>query len=210
MTGGDDETLSLLQKWHGGDRQALATLVERDRRWVEERVRARRGEGLRQLSETRDDVQDLMLRALQYSPRFRCADRRQFRGLLTRMIENMLIDRSRSAANKRRDVRLESLFADSCITIDPALACETAPPEAAAKNEELAWVRLGLEFLDPDERDLIWRRQLLEHELAQIAADQGLAVDAVRMRFNRALLRLAGIVQRLQSGDLAALLGDPQ
>ncbi len=207
MRASDDETLSLLEQWHGGDRRALANLVERDRRWVEDRVRSRRGASLRRLSETHDDVQDLMLRALQYSPRFLCTDRRQFRALLARMIENLLIDRSRAAAARRQEFRLESFFGDSRLTLDPALAGGAQPIEAAAHSEEMAWMRLGLEFLDADERDLIWRRQLLEHGLAEIAADLQIAPDAVRMRCNRALLRLAGIVQRLQSGGLPELLG---
>ncbi|MCA8965088.1 MAG: sigma-70 family RNA polymerase sigma factor [Planctomycetes bacterium] len=207
MRAPDDETRTLLEQWHGGDRQALATLVERDRRWVEDRVRRRRGASLRRLSETHDDVQELMVRALQYSPRFLCTDLRQFRALMARMIENLLIDRSRAAAARRQEYRLESFLGDSRITLDPALAGGALPIEAAERNEEMAWMRLGLEFLDPEERDLIWRRQLLEHSLAEIGADLQIAPDAVRMRFNRALLRLAGIVQRLQAGDLQELLG---
>ncbi len=203
-----DETLGLLERWHGGDRQALSQLVERDRRWVEERVRNRRGASLRRLSDTHDDVQDLMLRALQYSPRFLCRDRGQFRALLARMIENLLVDRSRSAAARNHDRRLDSLFGDSRISLDPAIATADQPAEVAARNEEIAWMRLGLEFLDAEERDVIWRRQLLEQGFAEIAAEDGIAADAVRMRFNRAMLRLAGVVQRLQAGDLAQLLDD--
>jgi RNA polymerase sigma factor (sigma-70 family) len=157
---------------------------------------------------THDDVQDLMLRALQYAPRFVCRDRQQFRGLLARMIENLLTDRARSLASRTREVHLQSVFADSRISLDPALAQSAGATEAAARNEELAWMRLGLEFLEPDERDVIWRRQLLEQSFGEIAAADGVQPDAVRMRFNRAVLRLAGVVQRLQQGQVHELLGN--
>jgi DNA-directed RNA polymerase specialized sigma24 family protein len=201
-----DETHELLQRWHGGDREALAALVERDRRWVEDRVRRRRGAALQQLAETNDDFQDLMLRALQYSPRFLCRDRDQFRALLARMLENQLTDRARSLAAKGREIHFDSI-ADSRLSLDPALAESAQAPRAAAQNEELAWMRLGLEFLEPEERDVIWRRQFLEQGFADIAAADGTQADAVRMRFNRALLRLAGVVQRLQAGKVQELLG---
>lgn len=208
MHASDDETMSLLRRWHDGDRQALAALVERDREWVENIVRRRRSPNLRRLSETRDDVQDLMVEALQYSPRFLCADRRQFRSLIARMIGNLLIDRSRSVAARHPERHIDSVLPDSRISLDPAIAIESPPFEAAAQQEELAWMRLGLEFLEPAERDLIRRRQLQETPFPEIAAELGAPVNTVRMRFNRALLRLAGIVQRLQAGQLSELLGD--
>lgn len=204
-----DETLDLLQRWHGGDREALAALVERDRDWVENRVRRRRGAALQQFNETNDDVQDLMLRALQYAPRFLCRDRRQFRALLARMIENLLADRARSLAARARELHFESI-ADSRLGLEPELLQSGGALQAAAQNEELAWMRLGLEFLDPDERDVIWRRQFREESFADIAAADGHQPDAVRMRFNRAVLRLAGIVQRLQAGRVQELLGDDE
>jgi DNA-directed RNA polymerase specialized sigma24 family protein len=147
-----------------------------------------------------------MLRALQYAPRFLCRDRGQFRALLARMIENLLTDRARALAAKGREVHFES-FADSRLDLDPALAQSAQATRAAARDEELGWMRLGLEFLEPEERDVIWRRQFLEQGFADIATADGSQPDAVRMRFNRALLRLAGVVQRLQAGRMQELLG---
>ncbi|MBM4061154.1 MAG: RNA polymerase sigma factor [Planctomycetes bacterium] len=208
MSGPDDETVSLLRRWHGGDRAALAALVERDRDWVEQAVRRRRGPNLQRLSETHDDVQDLMLKALQYSPRFLCRDRGQFRALIARMIENMLVDRSRSAAARHPERHYESLSAESRLALDPGVPTDAEPGAEAARDEEFDWMRLGLEFLDADDRDLIRRRQLLEQSFVEIAGELGVPANTLRMRFNRAMLRLAGIVQRLQHGELRALLGD--
>lgn len=204
----DDVTVQLLRRWHAGDRGALAELVERDRVWVENHLRRRRGPVLQRLSETRDDVQDLMVRALQYSPRFLCGDRRQFRALLARMIGNLLVDRSRTPAAQHPERHVESLATESRLALDPGLAAEPGQLAAAAQQEELAWVRLGLEFLEAEERELIRRRQLLEQSWEEIAAVDGAPANTVRMRCNRALLRLAGIVQRLQKGELRELLGE--
>jgi DNA-directed RNA polymerase specialized sigma24 family protein len=202
-----DETIELLQRWHGGDAAALAKLVERDRTWVEQQVRRRRGEPLRRHGETVDDVQDLMVRALQYAPRFVCANRRQFRGLLVRMIGNVLADKARRLDRREPPLSLAAA-SQSRLHLDPSLTSATGPCEAAARNEDLAWMQLGMDFLDAADRDLVRQRQFLERGFAEIAADLGATPDGVRMRFQRALLRLAGIVQRLQGGQLDALLAE--
>ena len=203
----DPETVELLQRWHAGDQQALADLVQRDRAWIEARVRQGRGSKLQRHGETMDDFQDLMLRALTYVPRFLCANRRQFRGLLARMLENLLVDKARRLDSRAPEVPLASP-SQSQLVLDPHLASATGPAEAAARNDDIAWMQLGLQFLDAEDRDVVWQRQFLDRSFAEIGAELGAASDAVRMRFHRALLRLAGIVQRQQLGQLDALLGE--
>ncbi len=196
-----DDTLDLLRRWHGGDPDAVARLVDRDRGWVEARLRRRRaarGDG-----DTQDDCQDLMLRVLRYSPRFVCANRRQFRGLLARMIENLVIDRARG--RRRREVHFESV-SESRLDLTMGGVHATDPVDAAARGEDRAWLRLGLEFLAEADRDVVWQRHLEEATFAAIAAEVGSTEDAVRMRYQRALLRLAAIVQRLRGGDVDLLL----
>ena len=121
------------------------------------------------------------------------------------MIENLLTDRARQV-RRRSFAELTGGFAESRLSLDPTVRVATEPGEAAARNEELAWMRIGLEFLSDDERSLVERRQLEEQGFAEIADQDGGTPDAVRMRFNRALLRLAGIVQRLQGGGLDSVL----
>ena len=206
MTGPDD-TQDLLHRWHEGDAEALAALVERDRGWVEGRVRKRRGVALRRHGDTLDDFQELMLRALRYSPKFVCANRLQFRALLARMIENLVADKARSLGSRRHEVHVESL-SGSQLSLVPGVGDATGPVEAASRAEDIAWMRLGLEFLGDAERDVVWQRQFEERSFVEIAATAGATEDAVRMRFQRALLRLAAIVQRLRAGELDGLLAD--
>lgn len=204
----DPETVELLQRWHAGDQQALADLVQRDRAWIEARVRQGRGSKLQRHGETMDDFQDLdPPPAPNYAPRFLCANRRQFRGLLARMLENLLVDKARRLDSRAPEVPLASP-SQSQLVLDPHLASATGPAEAAARSDDIAWMQLGLQFLDAEDRDVVWQRQFLDRSFAEIGAELGAASDAVRMRFHRALLRLAGIVQRLQLGQLDALLGE--
>jgi RNA polymerase sigma factor (sigma-70 family) len=201
----DDPTIELLQRWHGGDHTALATLVERDRPWIEAKVRRLRGVLAQRHGETMDDFQDLMLRALQYAPRFVCANRNQFRGLLARMIGNLIADRVRRQGHQHLDRPLADL-SQSHLTLGQAIASNTNPLDAAARSDDLAWMHLGMQFLEDQEREIVWQRQFLERNFAEIATDFDMTPDAVRMRFHRTLLRLATLVQRLQQGRLDELL----
>jgi RNA polymerase sigma-70 factor (ECF subfamily) len=203
----NDDTRVLLARWHDGDRAALLRLVERDREWIEGTVRARRGPLLRQFEETGDGVQELMLRVFDYAPRFLAANRQQFRSLVARMIGNVLVDQARKLGRQPRPLSAnETVASHSRLDLSAAGEVATTPDEAAARAEELGWMRLGLEFLGGEDRLLIQRRQFEELDFAAAGADLGLTPDAARMRFHRALLKLAGIVQRLQQGQADELL----
>ena len=71
-------------------------------------------------------------------------------------------------------------------------------------------MRLALELLDPEDRQLIVLRQWDNLEFNEIGEKMGLAPDAARMRFNRALPKLAMKVQQLQRGQIdEGVLGAP-
>jgi RNA polymerase sigma factor (sigma-70 family) len=207
-TTGDDRTIVLLRAWHGGDRDALAELVERDRDWIIARVRRRRGPMLQRLGDTLDDAHDLILDVLEYAPRFVVGSRRQFRALVARMIENALSDKARRA-ERRRPWRLqtEGVARTSVLGIGPVSSADTAPGDAAARNEELEWLRLAIEFLDDQDRRIVTRSRFDGATFLEIGAEEGIEANTARMRCSRALLKLAGIVQRLQAGDLDELVG---
>ncbi|MCA8975265.1 MAG: sigma-70 family RNA polymerase sigma factor [Planctomycetes bacterium] len=203
-----DDTARLLRLWYEGDRDALLTLVDRDRDWVERQLRRGRGPVVRGLEETVDGVQDLMLHAMDYAPRFIVGDRGQFRALLARMIRHQIIDRARQAERRPRGLTMSEADASRArLDLTGGLAM-TPPDAAAARAEELAWMRVGLEFLPDDERRLIMMRTFEEREFADVGAELGASANTARMRFNRAVLRLAGLVQRLQRGELGQLLAE--
>ena len=61
-------------------------------------------------------------------------------------------------------------------------------------------MRLALELLEPEDRQVLLLRQWQELEFAAVGARMGLSEDAARMRFQRALPKLAKKLEALRSG----------
>ena len=204
----DQQTFHLLERWHRGDRIALNEILRRDLPWIRAHVQRRLGDRLRQKGETTDFVQDAMLEVLRYGPRFLMSDRQQFRALMCRIIENVLRGGNRWFQTRRRQIARERpLPDDSVLCLDPPDRSSVVRPSRAAEAEERgAWVRMALELLDPDDREVILRRQWHEQSFAEIGADLGLAEDAARMRYRRALPRLYRAIRNLRGGRITELL----
>ncbi|MFG0317500.1 MAG: RNA polymerase sigma factor [Planctomycetota bacterium JB042] len=208
MTDGGD-TRELLARWHAGDEEALATLVERHRDWIESRVRRRLGAALRAKDETQDVVQDAVLELLRYAPRFAARHGGTFRRLVARIVENVLRDRSDWFTARRRAMSRERpLAADSVLWIDPPVGAPARPDDRAAADEAAARMRLALELLGEEDRRVVVLRDWDGLEFARIGERTGARADAVRMRYHRALLKLAELVDRLRAEGVGGLLGD--
>ncbi|MBL8727923.1 MAG: sigma-70 family RNA polymerase sigma factor [Planctomycetes bacterium] len=204
-----DATRELLLRWHRGDQRAMAQLVEQEYGFVRDHVHRRLGPALRRDVDTQDVVQATMLHALRRAPRFLVSDREHLRGLFVRMVENTLRSAARHQQRQKRDPRREQPRAapadDTVLDLDVA-ATATDPGAAAAREDHRAWVRLALELLDADDREVIERRDYLGQSFVEIAADFGEAEDTVRMRHRRALPRLAAALIKLRQGRLRDLL----
>jgi len=193
------ETVELLRRWHEGDREALAAIVERELPWLRAHVHRRLGPQLRRRGETEDYVQEALIDALRYGPRFVVADEARLRALLGRIVENTLRDQVERHEAQKRDVgREEPLPSGSVLDLDTGRV--TRPSEAAAAREAEAWVRLALELLDPEDRRAILMREWEGRSFPEIGAALGVGENAARMRFQRALPRLAGKVRELRKG----------
>lgn len=198
-----DDTRILLQQWHAGDRAAIDALVARDLPWIRDYVRARVGPLLRARGETMDYVQDAVIDVLAYVPRFLTDDRRRFRALVARIVENHLRDaHDHHAAQKRAPALERELPPDSVLDLDGPRKPVTQPDSAAARSEEKAWLRLALELLEPESRQIVMMRQWHELEFAEIGRRMGLSEDAARMRFQRALPKLAKKLEALRRGEV--------
>lgn len=196
----DSETLSLLQRWHEGDRSALEALIARDLPWIEQHVRRRLGAGLRARGETQDYVQDAMIEVLQYGPKFVSQSQTRFRNIIARIIENTLRDRNDWFRARRRALSKERpLPADSVLNLDAPAASVPRPSQNALGNERDAMLRLALELLDPEDRKVILLRQWNEKSFPEIGAELGISPDSARMRFTRALPRLAAKLAELRT-----------
>ncbi|MBL8735623.1 MAG: sigma-70 family RNA polymerase sigma factor [Planctomycetes bacterium] len=198
-----DTTPLLLERWHRGDDQALAALVELHLPWLREHVQRRLGPFLRRHGEAEDYLQDAVLDFLRDAPRFQVRDGAQLRGLLARVVENTLRDKNDWFRAKRRDLaRSATVPSDSVLALDPALQRSTTPSRDATRNEIRDWVRLGLELLEAEERKVILAREYEDRSFVEIGAELGMTANAARMRWVRAVARLAEVMQQLKNGTL--------
>ena len=196
-----DATEALLRRWHAGDRQALHELVQRDMPWIRARVRQRLGDALRQHGDTDDFLHEAVIDILNYTPRFLAADRDVFRRLVTRIVENTLRGQSEFYSRLRRARgRAVPLPDDSVLDLDVQRRTGTTPSQHAVRNEEEAWLRLALDLVEPEDRDVIVMREWNAESFADIGARLGIPENTARMRFARALGRLAAQVEALRRG----------
>ncbi|MCB9879171.1 MAG: sigma-70 family RNA polymerase sigma factor [Planctomycetes bacterium] len=198
-----DATPALLARWHTGDERALATLVELHLPWLQQHLEHRLGEFLRRQAEPGDFVQDAVADFLRYAPRFQVRDARQLRGLLARVVENTLRDKNDWFRAQRRDLgRNTPLPTDTVLSLDPALQPGTTPSGAAMRSEARDWVRLGLELLSAEDRKVLVAREYEDRSFLDIGKQLGLDANAARMRWVRAVARLADLLRRLRRGEL--------
>ncbi len=200
-------TLELLRRWHAGDAEALGELVAGEAAWITEHVQRRLGPVLRQRADTQDIVQQTMVDVLRSGPRFVVGDREHLRALLVRMVENVLRHQARHGQQQRRDVRREQPLQPAAASGESVLQLGIAgagsgPATAAAAGEQRDWVRLALELLDADDRDVIVWREFDGLPFVDIAQRLGLGEAHARVRFQRALPKLAAKLQLLQRGQI--------
>lgn len=199
-----DDTLLLLRRWHGGDEAALGALVARDLPWLRAVVQRRMGAELAGRADADDIVQQALVNLLQYGPRFEVDDADAYRALIACIVENTIRKLIRDGRRQRRWAgKEEPLPSGSVVALSTGA---TRPSAAADRNERRAWIQLGLELLDSRERELVLWRQWHGRSFADIGAELGVSEDAARMRFERALQRLAQAVARLRSGQVRELL----
>ncbi|MCA8958959.1 MAG: sigma-70 family RNA polymerase sigma factor [Planctomycetes bacterium] len=202
-----DQTRVLLQQWHGGDREALGELIDRNIGWIRGRVAKRMGALLEARGSATDYVQDAMVEVLRYGPKFVMSDEAQFRALMAKIIENVLRGRHDwFTAQRRASDRENALPTGTVVDIDPAGRVVSRPSQVVAQQEALELARLGVSLLDEEDREIIVLRQWDDLQFSEIAEKLGIKEDTARMRFQRALPKLAAKVSLLRSGDIAKLL----
>jgi RNA polymerase sigma-70 factor (ECF subfamily) len=198
-----DSTHELLARWHAGDPAALPALVEAHLPWLREFTAKRLGEFLRAREDAEDYLQTVVLEFLRDGPRFQVRDAAQFRALLARVVENTLRDRHDWYRAKRRDLgRGAPLPSESVLALDPALVTSATPSRDAARGELREWVRLGLELLPAEDRRLLVAREFENRSFVEIGEELGMTANAVRMRWTRAVGRLADVMRSLRAGRM--------
>ncbi|MEW6747034.1 MAG: sigma-70 family RNA polymerase sigma factor [Planctomycetota bacterium] len=200
-------TAQLLRGWHGGDSKCLGRLVELHLPWLQEQVRRRLGPALRARGETMDYVQDALVEFFRYGPRFVLDDTAQLRALLLRVIDNSLHNKHRWLMAARRDlVREHPLPSTTVLSLQPGGVSDKTPSQSAQRHEDEAWVRLAMELLPYEAREILVLRLWQGLAFADIGTRLGIAANLARARHHRALRSLASKTSTLRSHGLAAVL----
>ncbi|MEW6744289.1 MAG: RNA polymerase sigma factor [Planctomycetota bacterium] len=206
MKGMDSETSQLLRRWHAGERAALDKLLADHLPWLRDRVHRLLSPLLRLRGDTMDYVDDVLLRLLRDIPRFHISNSRLFRGLLLQIVVNELKDKQRFYTAARRDMARERPLASVVLELDPPLHTSASPSQVAQRHEEEAIVRLALELLECEQRDVIVLRDWKKLAFADIGARLEITPDAARMRHGRAVQLLSRVVGALRRGTVESLI----
>ncbi len=197
-----DVTRATLLRLHAGDPAALQQLLDEHRPWIEAQVRRRLDAALRIEADTQDFVQEAMLEVLRDGPRFVVENAAAFRALLARIVENNVFDRVRYMHREQRDRRRQrDLASDSVLMLDAPARSVTQPPQRAERSEQIAWMRLALELLEPDDREVLRMREWEGLSFVAIGERLGTTEEAARKRHVRALPKLAHKLQMLRMGS---------
>lgn len=196
---------ALLQRARAGDRAAVRDLIERNLAWLRDRVRRRLSVALRRELDSGDLVQDVVASLLAATARADVRDEEHFRALLVRVVDADVHDRLRWQGRARRDRRRERpLPSDGSSSAGVPMESVTRPSEHADLQDRIAWIRAAMLRLPPDDQRLLRRRIWDRAPFSELAAESDIAEDAARMRFNRALARLARAVAELRAAPPCA------
>lgn len=183
---------------HGEGPTDFERLVQENLGWAVEYVRRRLQPEMRGDADSLDFVQEAIL-SLHRGPALEVKSESEFRALLSRVLDNDLRDRHRYLHRQCRDVRRAAGGAsDTLFQHDPPAHSITSPSMSVDRSEREAWIRLALEFLSPEDRQVLRLREWEELSFEEIGKQLGVSADAARVRYHRALPKLARKVAGLR------------
>lgn len=203
------KTEALLQRLERGPEESrensLRSLLELHSDWLLHQVRQRLGPLLRHRADSIDYTQEAALRILRYVPRIPIRSATQFRSLALRILENALRDQADYHQAQKRDARREC-------SLDDASELWTMHSESSALDRRHleGLLRIAIELLPTRDRQIVLAHDWDGLGFTQIASEQDLTPDAVRMRYQRALPRLADLIRRLERGEISELLEESE
>ena len=187
-----ETSTQLLERLKAGDEQAAERLIGRYllplRRWAHGRLPP----WARSMSETQDVVQDAILRVLRNLQTFEPERPGALHAYLRKAVLNRILDELRSARRGPPGVELDESLPSS----------QPSPYEMAVKHEDREIFEAALEELRDEDRELIIARVEWGLDYDDIAAALGKpTANAARVGVRRAVLKLAGIMERRRHGD---------
>jgi RNA polymerase sigma-70 factor, ECF subfamily len=182
------ESTALLRAARDGSPEALGQLYERCAGRLLAIIRLRMGRDLRARLESRDILQNTLLKSFQHLDQFEGGDGASLMAWLARIAENEIRDQADFQHRQRRDVAAAISIDDSQA---PALAARVRSAlSLAIVSEETERLERAVESLDPDHREIIVLRKFEDLSFREIGARMGRSEDACRMLLARALTAL--------------------
>jgi RNA polymerase sigma-70 factor (ECF subfamily) len=191
------ETVSLIQRLHGGSQDALAALFECYRPRLRRMVRLRMDARLSARVDASDVVQEAYLDAARQVESYLHQPRVAFyvwlRGLTWERLLN--IQRQHLGARCRAVGRELPLPVKSSVRLAQALLVPGSSPSQALLKKELRHrLRRAIGKLGPEDQEVILMRHYEDMSNGEVAQALGLSASAATMRYGRALFRLKEVL----------------
>jgi RNA polymerase sigma factor (sigma-70 family) len=200
------DPLTLLDRWHNGDDDALVELVRLQAPWLRTYVRRRMSAKMRLFETSEDVVQSVLLNLLRFELSFRPANEQQFRALVAKAVFNRLCELHDYATTYRRDPdRAQPLSTGDSRVYIPDDSSDR-PDRRASQSEERAFVALAMQLIDPGDRRLVQWHDFDGAEFAEIGRRLSMSEEGARSRYRRALVRLRVQALRLKKGQVEDLV----
>lgn len=200
----NDNFAELVRRWQSGDTSALDELLRTQIGWLQNHVRRRIGSHLRVHDESLDFVQGALVDLCAHDATIEIGDESSLRAVLARIVDHNIRDRHRWLRRQKRDPdRIDGDIADSRV-LEGALHEITTPSLAADRRETHALLHRAIEDLDDEDREVIWLHEWERLTHKEIGERLGVSTDVARVRFQRALPKLAKRLKRLRGDNDSA------
>ena len=186
-TGDSTSTFDLIDRARSGDQAAIERLFARHLKPLQRWTRGRLPQWARDLADTEDLVQDVLLQTFKRIDNFEVRRVGALQAYLRQAVVNRIRDELRRRARHPQATDLEGL----------ALESAPSPLEEAIGREAIERYQRALQRLRPEEREAIIGRLEMGYsydELAQVLEKP--SAEAARKTAQRALVRLAEEMKR--------------
>jgi RNA polymerase sigma factor (sigma-70 family) len=185
-----ESSMELVERLQRGDAEALERLFARYLRPLMRWAHGRLPPYARSMADTQDVVHDGIVRVLANLATFRPRRPGSFHAYLRKAVMSRVLDEIRRAGRRPRGVELE----------DDLPAGLPSPYEMALEHEDREVYEQALEELGGEERELVIGRLEWALPYEELAAALGRpSADAARVAARRAIIKLAGTMQRLRT-----------
>ncbi|OGX05776.1 MAG: hypothetical protein A3G87_10180 [Omnitrophica bacterium RIFCSPLOWO2_12_FULL_50_11] len=196
----DSETQSLIVSAKLGNEGAINNLFARYQSRILRIVRLRLHSGLRQKLrlQSMDTVQEVFVYAFQHLKDFEPKSQGHFLNWLAKKVEHYICDRLDYVGRAKREAPAGEISMDQ--EVEPSTDTSqrklqikddgTTPSQFAVKQEREQLIDSLLDLLDPEQKELIIKRDLEELTFAEMGELLGKTEDAVRKQYCRAFKKL--------------------